>query len=85
MNRRDIALLAKLAAITLAILVTVQGLALLYCVTWAQRGFAITESNSLTMFDAKAKKCDGLQQALNNTLIKALDLGAGFLAGKMLK
>ena len=85
MNRSDVAFLAKLAAIVLAALLAVQSLALLYCVALGQNGFPINESNSSQLFDAKAKKCDALQDDMNGTLVKILDLSAGFLAGKTLK
>ena len=80
---RDVALLAKITVIIFAVLVAVQSLALLHCVAIGQGGFPVTQDNAVELFKAKSEKCRGVQQNLNSTFVKMLDLGAGFLAGRL--
>lgn len=71
-----------IAGCGLLILLLFQSIAVLYCSVAGQHGFVADGKNSVELLQAKHANCSELQDQLNQTVIKVLDIGIGYTLGK---
>ena len=59
-----------------------QSIALLWCSIAAHRGFIVDRDNSAEIFTLRNESCTRIQQDLNETAVKALNMAMGYAIGR---